>query len=66
MPLIFDKRRKMIRPQDYQDAGRTRSNIVSFPARRTTTCDPLDRLVIFLARRTAEQDHKYDMEGDRP
>ena len=62
MPLILNKRRKTIRQQDCQDAGQTRNNVVSFPVARTTTFDPLDRLVIFLARRTAEQDHKSEME----
>lgn len=62
MPLILNKRRKPIRQQDSQDAGQTRNNVVSFRATRTTSLDPLDRLVIYLAKRTAEQDHKNEME----
>ena len=65
MPLILNKRRKTIRQQDCQDAGQPRNNVVSFPVARAITFDPLDRLVVFLAKRTAEQDHKSEMEEDR-
>lgn len=65
MPLILNKRRKPIRQQDSQRAGQTRNNVVSFPVARTAKVDPLDRLMIFLAKQTAEQDHKSETEEDR-
>lgn len=61
MPLNLNKRRKTIRQDDYQHAGRNSDKVVSFP----TTLDPLDRLVVFLAKRTAEQDHRSAQEHDR-
>lgn len=65
MPLILKKRRKPIREHDSQNAGHSRNNVLSFPVAKTAKADPLDRLVIFLAQRTAEQDHKSEMEEDR-
>ena len=64
MPLILNKRRKTIRQDDYQHPGRSRDNVVSFPT-SSTTLDPLDRLVVFLAKRAAERDHRSTLEGDR-
>lgn len=64
MPLILNKQRKPIRQQDSQDAEQARKNVVSFNVTGTTTLDPLDRLVIFLAKRMAERDHKSEMEDD--
>ena len=62
MPRIFNKRRKPTRQQDSQDAGQARNNVVSFPVARTAKVDPLERLVIFLAKRMAERDHRSEME----
>jgi len=64
VPLILNKRRKPFRQQDSQDAGQARNNVVRFPVLRTKS-DPLDRLVIFLARRAAEQDHQQEMVEDQ-
>ena len=66
MPLILNKRRKSIRQQDIQDAGLARNNVVRLPVGRTRTFDPLDRLVVFLAKRAAEQDHRSEMEEECP
>ena len=59
MPLNLNKRRKTIRQDDYQHAGRDRDKAVNFP---TAAFDPLDRLVVYLAKRAAAQDHTSALE----
>lgn len=54
----------MIRQDDRQHAGRNRDNVVRFPS-TSTKFDPLDRLVVFLAKRAAEQDHMSAQEENR-
>lgn len=56
--VILNKRSKSIQPDETrQYAGRSFNNVVPFPETKPTL-DALDRVVVFLAKRAAEKDHR--------
>lgn len=63
VPLVLNKRRTPARP-DPGPSVRRGSTVVAFPNVKSISQHPLDRLVIFLAKKAAMEDHLVSLEED--
>lgn len=61
MPLVLNKRRTQARP-DPEPSARCGSIVVAFPNVKSISQHELDRLVIFLAKKAAKEDHLVSLE----
>jgi len=61
--LILNKRRSQLRADERRVTGRDDGNVVAFVG-KPKVLGPLERLVVFLAKRAAEEDHRAATIGE--